>query len=300
MPFCYGNLSRPLIRPRFAHPPSPQGEGSRTEGKPSPQEKVARRAGRGVPRRAFLPAKRPSNNVPSKPSPQEKVARRAGRGVPRRAFLPRKGHRTMSPHPASLRSPTFPPRGRQSHRGQAFPFWGTKPWDVQPSPQGARSAGCRGHPRAVARRAGRGVPRRAYLPAKRPSNNVPSSGLASLTHLSPRGRQSHRGQAFPSGGAKPRDVQPSPQEKVARRAGRGVLRRASLPAKRPSNNVPSKPSPQGKVPNEERRKRCSAQGVPSRERAIEQCPLIRPRFAHPPSPQGARVGLLQVVNFGTD
>ena len=76
---------------------------------------------------------------------------------------------------------------------------------------------------------------------------------------------------------------------VARRAGRGVPRRASLPAKRPSNNVPSKPSPQGKVPNEERRKRCSTQGVSSREAAIELHPLIRPRFAHPPFPKGKAV-----------
>ena len=164
MPFCYGNLSLPL-RGRQSHrgqafpsggaksrdvQPSPQearsagcrghpravarraGRGvprraslpakrpsNNVPSKPSPQEKVARRAERGVPRRASLPAKRPSNFVPSKPSPQEKVARRAGRGVPRRAFLPRKGHRTMSPHPASLRSPTFPLRGRQSHRGKS-------------------------------------------------------------------------------------------------------------------------------------------------------------------------------------
>ena len=32
----------PLIRPRCAHPPSPQGEGSRSNAKPSPQGREAR------------------------------------------------------------------------------------------------------------------------------------------------------------------------------------------------------------------------------------------------------------------
>ena len=123
----------PLIRVRCAHPPSPQGEGSRFECKPSPHE--ARSAGCS----AF-------SSGEGGPKGRKRCSAQ-GVSSPNGTML------KASPPSSGLAALThLPPQGEGSR------------FECKPSPHGARSAGCRGHPRAVARRAGRGVPRRASLP----------------------------------------------------------------------------------------------------------------------------------------
>ena len=113
--------------------PSPQGEGSRFECKPSPHE--ARSAGCS----AF-------SSGEGGPKGRKRCSAQ-GVSSPNGTML------KASPPSSGLAALThLPPQGEGSR------------FECKPSPHGARSAGCRGHPRAVARRAGRGVPRRASLP----------------------------------------------------------------------------------------------------------------------------------------
>ena len=106
----------PLIRPRFAHPPSPEGEGSHSKVKPPLK-------GKAVAPKSSLPLRRhearDAGGIPERCRTQ-----RGGRGVPRRMILPRMGCRISSPLPGSLRSPTFPRGGKAAAPKSSLPLRG--------------------------------------------------------------------------------------------------------------------------------------------------------------------------------
>ena len=127
-----------------------KGEGCASRIKPSPQGGRCRtkRGGRGVLRRALLPRmgqhgkQRPSSGLAALTHlpPRGKVALR-GLSLPLRGKVPNEERRkrgycagryfpewdnteSNAPHPASLRSPTFPKRGKAALRGLSLPLRG--------------------------------------------------------------------------------------------------------------------------------------------------------------------------------